>query len=113
MSVPNSRRAVVWLLILSSVLPAGCGAMKTRSQQMKVENALKALSVEFHAFQAANDGRPPASADELSDFVRAKGREASLRPGELETLTVQWGAKLEPKSADAGDKVLATGKKVG
>jgi hypothetical protein len=100
-------------LVLAVALLAGCGAVRTAADKKKAENALKALTIEYFEFQAVNGGRPPASADELDRFVRSRGGEANLQPGELETLTVRWGARLDVKSADAGGSVLATGRAVG
>jgi hypothetical protein len=103
-------RTTATLLVLAL---AGCGAVKSGGDKSKAENALKALSIDYLEFQNANAGRVPASADELGAFVKSRGKDAALRPGELETLTVQWGAKLEPQGADAGKRILASGPKVG
>ena len=100
------------VVALAVVVLAGCGGVKSAAEKSKAENALKALSIDYLEFQNANQGRPPAGADELTAFV--KGRpDPALRPGELEKLTVQWGAKLDPKGPDAGKRVLASGPKVG
>lgn len=100
------------LLALACAL-AGCSAMEAAGERKKAENSLKALSLDYLDFQNANDGRPPTSADEMNKFVIDRGSAAQLRKGEVDNLTVRWGAKLDPKADDAKNRVLASGKKVG
>ncbi|HVL14180.1 MAG TPA: hypothetical protein VM529_16535 [Gemmata sp.] len=103
-------RAVTVALVALALV--GCGAVKSGAEKSKAENALKALSIDYLEFQQANQGRPAASAEELAAFVAGRP-DAALRPGELETLAVQWGAALDPRGPDAGQRLLASGSKVG
>ena len=89
------------VVALAVVVLAGCGGVKSAAEKSKAENALKALSIDYLEFQNANQGRPPAGADELTAFVKGSP-DPALRPGELEKLTVQWGAKLDPEARPEG-----------
>ncbi len=88
-----------------AVLAAGCG-MKESMVLTRSHNALRDLAIDYARYQDQY-GRPPAHADEVRKYVRERGNDAALKPGEVEPLTVQWGAKLDP--GGPADRVLANG----
>lgn len=83
----------------------GNGFLNARDM-MRAQNALKALSLDYLAYQNSR-GAPPASAAEMARGIE----EARLRPGEVDTLTVQWGAKLDVKGG--GTRLLAHANPIG
>jgi hypothetical protein len=83
--------------------------VKEAAERTKASNALKALSLDYVNYQDAN-GKPPASAAELSAYAKKMGWQ-SMQPGELEKLTVQWGAKLG--GAPVANRVLASHPAIG
>jgi hypothetical protein len=97
------------------VLPAGlvgCGNVKQAADRSRAMNAVKALSIDYFDYQKAT-GHPPASAADLNGFLQNRGEKPALEAGELERLTVQWGARLDPAAPDGGTRVLASHPAVG
>ena len=85
---------------------AGCGKIKEGGERSRSLNALKALSIDYLRHQDFT-GQPPASADDLAVKARNRNETLNAKPDELAKLTVQWGAKLDPRGPDAGTQVLA------
>ncbi|HUR53635.1 MAG TPA: hypothetical protein VMZ71_05870 [Gemmataceae bacterium] len=104
-----TRKLVVFTTLLAVVGLAGCGKVRQSADRTKASNALKALSLDYVGYQDAN-GKPPASAAELSAYWKKMGQSA-MQSGELEKLTVVWGAKLG--GAPVGNRVLASHPAVG